>query len=54
MLPKNAALKHIALTVNHLDACEAFYHQQEIRCIVLMLLLTIPNDFLSITSQQHT
>lgn len=26
MLPKNALLKHIALKVNQLDACEAFYH----------------------------
>ena len=27
MLPKNAALKHIALKVNYLDAYETFYHQ---------------------------
>lgn len=31
MLPNNAALKHIALKVNHLDACEAFYHQLGLR-----------------------
>ncbi len=26
MLPKNASLRHIALKVNQLNACEAFYH----------------------------
>jgi catechol 2,3-dioxygenase-like lactoylglutathione lyase family enzyme len=26
VLPKKASLKHIALAVRHLDACEAFYH----------------------------
>lgn len=26
MLPKNAALRHIALAVHRLDACEQFYH----------------------------
>jgi catechol 2,3-dioxygenase-like lactoylglutathione lyase family enzyme len=27
MLPKHACLKHIALKVNNLEACESFYHK---------------------------